>query len=139
MTLTVRTRGTAPRDVELDVTIDESVEDERLLREILVANARKNAAGREEKSATAKLFSRMVKRGVDRFSVDVDGKPITASIAAGTKSSVNIPKLATLVTPKELIEMVSATQGAVKDKMGSVVLAKVLDTEATPKKLVIKK
>jgi hypothetical protein len=110
-----------------------------LIADIVRANAEKNRQGRIEAAKKKELHSLMAKHGIENIRHEVDNELIEAVIAAGEKTTIDVAALYNAVELPVFLSTVSATQGAVKEKCGSNVLAMVSTAKATDPVLSVKK
>jgi hypothetical protein len=109
------------------------------LRDYVSANSAKNAAAKLEREAHKKLAQAMAHADVRKFDMVIDGVPMQAEIAEGTKDVIDMEALFRSMNVEDFLSIVSTSQSKVKDKAGSVVLAKVTSPVPTDEKLTVKK
>lgn len=120
----------------LDVTeVEQTVPGDirKLMREVYTENKEMNAHKRKHDSARKELFKKMKENKAKYYKIttDLEGatKSLEADISAGDKSYIDISRLKKLVTEAQFMEIVSATQAAVKDVAGEAILAECLIVE----------
>ncbi len=118
------------RKLATDAKKDVAAVIKTLATEFYIENQKANAHTGKAKSARAKLLVEMQAAGIKKTDVitEIDGKPITleAIVAAAVGNAVDVKKLSAQVTLADLLEVVSASQEAVKEKFGAHILAGVL-------------
>ena len=127
----VRERAPRPRAVELDSDAPKDTAHIAALKEYVRANKAKNAATREESAAKKSLERAMASSKMPAFSHVVDGMTYDVTFKPGEKDFVDVKELYGKVDLDTFLQIVGASQGAVKEMAGSVILAQVLKTEKT--------
>lgn len=102
-----------------------------LAKDVFEANARKNAAGREESKAQKKLDVLMAKVSEGQawgFNQKVGKDTVDADFVRGEKGTINVTTLFGLVDKDTFLRIVKATKGAVDDEAGNNISAACTDT-----------
>tara|TARA_R110000772_G_scaffold194030_1_gene304827 strand:- start:124 stop:555 length:432 start_codon:yes stop_codon:yes gene_type:complete len=98
---------------------------EELARETYKANLVKNAANTTHGKARKSLYAEMKAAGLKQFNTTavVDGKRVNIDCGIKTPmgSVVDIEKLQKVVSPEQFLQIVSATQAAVKEHVGEAI------------------
>ncbi len=105
----------------------------------LAANDAKNKAEAARKELDGLLGELKLKTLTT--SIQLDDKtalPLVAAYTTRNVSTVDTDKLSKLVTPKLFMSMVSVTQGAITDKVGTAILNQVLNTRTSDPSLSVK-
>lgn len=123
----VRSRRTLQVVVQSPVTEAMKELARTFVRENTLCNAAKNKADKAKKA----LNAAMEQAGVLVFEVDVDGKTADCEIKSGTRNFVDVEVLRGLLDEKTFLRVVSATQGAVEEHLGTNILMKCLKEETT--------
>lgn len=115
----------------------------KLAQDAIVANAAKNKATRDEKSAIESLNKLMIEGGIKHFpfTTTIAGTVTKAEavIAAGEKDVIDVALLRTLVDDATFMKIVKATKGDIETHCGKNMVIKVTSTKTTEEELKIKK
>ena len=134
----VRQRTRSTRAVDLDATPLIPAY-ETALADYVRANAAKNEGARLEAAAKKTLEKAMAEAGISDISKVIDGVTWDAAFVKAEVDEVNVEKLAEAVDRATFFKIISATQTAVKEIAGSVILARVVDKVTKPEALKVAK
>lgn len=129
-----------PRVRALDVDAAAPVDEIRLALEAYVkANEEKNAATRAEAAAQKALERALSAKGQTTAKEVIGNTQYTVTFLPGTRAVVDVRSLYSKVDLDVFLSIVTASQGAVKDAVGSNILASVVKDKDTDASLKIKK
>lgn len=122
-------RRVQPQPRAVDTTPEQAPNPTDVAKQLLATfvrlNERKNELAREEKAAKEALDTHMLNFKITSVREVVDGVTKEAAEKSKTEVVIDVKKLAKLVSPESFFKIVKATQTAVKDEAGAMVLKQV--------------
>ena len=121
---------TRTRTRKLDVSKDESKKLETMIAEVFALNKQMNEAKTKHDKLRRELFSQMKTKGLDHLSaiamLSTGEVPVEALIQTPEGQAVDATKLSGLIPLSTFLEVVTVSQKAVIDKLGTAMLNQVL-------------